>query len=1053
METPYDGVGPQTLPFEENAFTGVTFTPLADNIAPGHLSYAQNLYVDRDGSARSVYGYSTANVMPDGTASWGSPIAGLNSLDASGAARLIFAAASPGAAGGASGKLWSLLAKTGTEIKLPSSTSFAFASGGRGVQMARVGKWLVGVPGAGGGNMFRTDGINAYELPAVFSLATAPSLSSAAQSVPVGVAAVGWTFKQFVGDDAAERNFSADGTTLDAKWNVSGGAAIDNYLDANAERCIELDNNAGAESVETDATGSSDIPDNFAALSSPHAGENHLFVVEFEAAAEDSEAATPAIPKDEPWAYVDVTVTPYSDAGTTAIAGGAITIRSGPHAEQVSGKERLIFDFRGLEERTGTQVNSYKLRFANPHTALHHSGGVPGIDVNRVYWYAPERAFRVQPPTTGSTPAWNVFQGTQVAQGGTIYTGGGLLQVLDLVPSAATATRNLATRAWRLSVGIRKDEAISSFRARAWVIVGTSATSTYGTKSRVFSTNTVLVDDATGFYLFEFAKAGSDGWILQAGIELLDDVAAEGAGKFSDIRLFQIDHADLTGRLLPQGAYQYRISFADTAATTYPLASGYEGPASPAGQLVMPAWAAHAQFSLGPYSKPSQQCTRMLVWRAGGAYDDGVFRLVAMLDCSGTASDATGRWSYVSGVFTDYLSDEDLFTAPRMTLGIDNPPTAGEVILYHDRRVWVGKGAQVWVSHLLPSGDEPPIYFTQVPLATDPEVESKGALFPLDPSGGTTRIFQLLPYQDGVLAWTNRGPVYITGKGYSTWDVQHLSWDQGYGIFCLGAATLDTDGVIASTGRGIVRLRRTVRTEAGGALRSEVNFDPIDASLSGLWNNLEWADTGVGLSSSIIWLRPFGRDSIKSRARLLMGYKWDSAGSGDAAGLCYNQETASWGLFTAPVATSVHAAEGAWGSLGFVGCADGKVRQLLEPPVDEVTYLAYSRLLEAPEGRLLKPFQIDLEVECPGGATLTLFLFGEDGWRSVDAGALWVKEVEVYNATRRLRFSVRDIPRSLASSGIMLGVQAVATGAFALRGWALRATVKRVRRVARYTNW
>lgn len=333
---------PATRTVGDRGFRGMDASKDIWALEPGYCNYIQNGILRRDGSIISRSGFAGVfdTPLPD-------PIGEMAAVTTDFQPYIVFVSG---------GKLYSWAVQASSdpvELTYGSSTSFAFPDDGAGVRFARFGKWVYGVPGPAGGDIFRTDGVEAQLLTPAFSFtSTLPSITIPTASLPSGSIGLGWSETTYIGASVGEQNFSTDGSTLNTKWNTSGSPSIANYLDANSERCIELDNDGGAESVYTDPTGGNQQISEGIASQTLFATKNHLFEVEFEAAAEDSEKATPAIDKTSPWAYVDVTITPYSDAaGTSAISGGAITLRSGPHAEQTSTKERLVFDFRGVEAR------------------------------------------------------------------------------------------------------------------------------------------------------------------------------------------------------------------------------------------------------------------------------------------------------------------------------------------------------------------------------------------------------------------------------------------------------------------------------------------------------------------------------------------------------------------------------------------------------------------------------------------------------------------------------------------------------------------------------
>lgn len=170
------------------------------------------------------------------------------------------------------------------------------------------------------------------------------------------------------------------------------------------------------------------------------------------------------------------------------------------------------------------------------------------------------------------------------------------------------------------------------------------------------------------------------------------------------------------------------------------------------------------------------QTTHQVIYRTGGVFDDGLGRLIAIVDlASDTVSQSLGpvTWDHTTRRFTDNTSDAALeINIPTFLLsGRTPPPNGASCNTEWQGHIGIGIGSILQLSWLIPAGSNTGLYFNtvNVPDPNDIAQAVKGGLW--DTGQDNDPVMQLVPIGPYLITLKQRSLFMLTGVDASSFTL------------------------------------------------------------------------------------------------------------------------------------------------------------------------------------------------------------------------------------------------------------------------------------------
>lgn len=698
-----------------------------ERLEPGFASYINNLYPNEDGTLELRPGWRGLF-----TTAQGYPIYWLNAYRTGDLHRAYWSS---------NNKLWGLSSVgSSTPVEV---TGTAVVTSGPLMQGARWGSFLYGIDGVN--PMWRVNGTTApisdYPASQVTNLTTPTSpptvtLGSSATLVSdIGVLTnysqpYSLTTGNFYPNKLSitDPNFDASsGTTINSPWNDS---TTGQPTETNG---VTISGNLNY--LAMDSSGGSNVPEyvRSIALTCPADADGtgaklYLFQAYAWANTAGSEAQV-----------LEAQVQLYNST-PTLITGTDAPQYSMVLSSSTASAVWMVFDHRNVT----SDPNTFKVKIGAPNAV-----SSKGIGVNRVQVYVPEQKFNV----TSSGSSMSVKRGSVLGFNGVLYTAG--LRVYNT---------SISNQNWSGKTGIFFDITTPP------EVMGLSLRLLLKSGSTWYSGG-ILFKDPNGGYVADLTQFSSS--VLSdvdgIGFEFTEDVVVEGLVNgiryqvalpvwgntvIPDNTVFTLNAIRDAGELSNGYTYTYRFSEWDGASittSTYETTDGSESSGSPI-SIDVTTTSGQRQATVTIPARTNAISDQYLVWREGGVYDDGRYRLVGVATASASAVN-----------FTDNVSDATLFDRPIYQIGRDPFPSGLTSIAVHQGRLWAAKGNTVYVSWILQEGQEKGVYTTLTPDPDDPYLGIKGASFTLDSNQNRDSIQTLIPMGTVMLAIREYSVTVISG--------------------------------------------------------------------------------------------------------------------------------------------------------------------------------------------------------------------------------------------------------------------------------------------------
>lgn len=698
-----------------------------ERLEPGFASYINNLYPNEDGTLELRPGWrgllNTAQ---------GYPIYWLNTYRTGDIHRAYWSS---------NNKLWGMNSVgNATPVEV---TGTVVVTSGPGMQGVRWGSYLYGVDGAN--QMWRINGTTtplsdfpASQVTNLVTPATAPTVtlgSSATLVSDIGVLAnysqpYSLTTGNFYPNKLSitDPNFDASsGTTINSPWNDS---TTGQPTESNG---VTISGNLNY--LAMDSSGGSNVPEyvRSIALTCPTDADGtgaklYLFQAYAWANTAGSEAQV-----------LEAQVQLYNST-PTLITGTDAPQYSMVLSSSTASAVWMVFDHRNVT----SDPNTFKVKIGAPNAV-----SSKGIGVNRVQVYVPEQKFNV----TSSGSSMSVKRGSVLGFNGVLYTAG--LRVYNT---------SISNQNWSGKTGIFFDITTPP------EVMGLSLRLLLKSGSTWYSGG-ILYKDPNGGYVADLTQFSSSvlADVDGIGFEFTEDVVVEGLVNgiryqvalpvwgntvIPDNTVFTLNAIKDAGELSNGYTYTYRFSEWDGTSittSTYETSDGSESSGSPI-SIDVTTTSGQRQATVTIPARTNASTDQYLVWREGGVYDDGRYRLVGVATASASTVD-----------FTDNVSDATLFDRPIYQIGRDPFPYALTAIAVHQGRLWAAKGNTVYVSWVLQEGQETGVYTTLTPDPDDPFLGIKGASFTLDSNQNKDAIKALIPMGTVMLAIREYSVTVISG--------------------------------------------------------------------------------------------------------------------------------------------------------------------------------------------------------------------------------------------------------------------------------------------------
>jgi len=705
-----------------------------ERLEPGFASYISNLYPNEDGVLELRPGWRGLL-----TTAQANPIYGLTAYRVGTVHRLFWASGT------------ALYAMENTEAATASAvTGSVTVAAGTGVQTTRWGSYIYGIDGTNA--MFRWNGASwpASNATAVSSLTTptsAPTVTLGSSATLVSDIGVLTNYSQpyslTTGNfypnklSITDPNFDASsGITINSPWNDS---TTGQPTETNG---VTISGNLNY--LAMDSFGGSNVPEyvRSIALTCPADADGtgaKLYL--FQAYAWSNTAGSEA-------QVLEAQVQLYNST-PTLITGTDAPQYSMVLSSSTASAVWMVFDHRNVT----SDPNTFKVKIGAPNAV-----STKGIGVNRVQVYVPEQKFNV----TSSGNSMSVKRGSVLGFNGVLYTAG--LRVYNT---------SISNQNWSGKTGIFFDittpPEVMGLSLRLLLKSGGSWTAGGN-----------LFKDPNGGYVADLTQFSSSvlADVDGIGFEFTEDVVVEGLVNgiryqvalpvwgntvIPDNTVFTLNAIKDAGELSNGYTYTYRFSEWDGASvttSTYETTDGSESSGSPI-SIDVTTTSGQRQATVTIPARTNAISDQYLVWREGGVYDDGRYRLVGVATASASAVN-----------FTDNVSDATLFDRPIYQIGRDPFPSGLTAIAVHQRRLWAAKGNTIYVSWVLNEGQETGVYTTLTPDPDDPYLGVKGASFTLDAASNKDDIKALVPMGTVMLAIREYSVSVISGYDASNFAAQ-----------------------------------------------------------------------------------------------------------------------------------------------------------------------------------------------------------------------------------------------------------------------------------------
>lgn len=724
-----------------------------ERLEPGQASFISNLYTNDEGVLELRPGWRGLL-----TTAQANPIYGLTAYRVGSVHRLFWSSGN------------ALYALETTESASPSTvTGTVTVASGTGVQTARWGSFIYGIDGTNA--MFRWNGTawpasNAAAVSNMATPGTAPSVvlgSSATLLSNIGTltnysqpysmtTGSYYPYKEMINDP----NFDgSSGTTFNAPWAVSAGQP--------SVVTITSTVSGGFRFAQLDATGGAAVPEYVTSSStgltaptdSSGTGAKLYFLSCYSWAL--ASGNTSQVLSAEVQLY---------NSSNVLITGTDTPQFSTVLSSTTSSNIQMVFDHRNVT----SDPDKVKVRLGAPNAT-----GSQGIGLNRVYLYAPEQKLNL----VSSGDSLSVRRGSVLAFNGILYTAG--LRIYNT---------SISNQNWSAKTGVyfdmKVDPEVTGITLKLLLRSGTT-----------WYSGGLLIADPNGGFVSDLTQFTSTvlSYVDGIGLEFVEDVFMEGAlngivfdrgiqtqtNAYNKV-IFTLNGIKDAGELSNGYTYTYRFSEWDGASitpSTYENSDGNESSGSPI-SVDVTTTASQRQATITIPAKTNTGADQYLVWREGGVYDDGRYRLVGVATVPGSGTTT----------FTDNVSDAALFDRPIYQIGRDTFPSGLTAIAVHQGRLWAAKGNTVYVSWVLQEGQESGVYTTLVPDPDDPYLGTKGASFTLDTTGNKDDIKALVPMGTVMLAIREYSVSVISGYDASNFAAQPYLQGNNAGMVGGTAATV-----------------------------------------------------------------------------------------------------------------------------------------------------------------------------------------------------------------------------------------------------------------------
>lgn len=286
--------------------------------------------------------------------------------------------------------------------------------------------------------------------------------------------------------------------------------------------------------------------------------------------------------------------------------------------------------------------------------------------------------------------------------------------------------------------------------------------------------------------------------------------------------------------LTPDIPVRYYYSYFDGTVPSDPLLRvGTESSRSPVSAQVVPTATARAVTLTIPAGAYPTGVDYLLLWRVGGAYDDGRGRLVAALPVGANATGSTYDWNFTTRVVNDWTPDASLAYNALYEEGRDQLPVGATSIISSNGRLVFAKGVEVSYTWPLSADPDDGVYTTNAPNPSDPSFVDKGYSFTVDGPDGppivnlSTRMATALNDYGAILAaWRDRDHIPISGSEPGTYQ----AWPAvSEGLFAPRGIAHDERNELYHVGvDGLYR----VANDAGGSMIRSQAIEPLFSTAS-----------------------------------------------------------------------------------------------------------------------------------------------------------------------------------------------------------------------------
>jgi hypothetical protein len=673
----------------------------------------------------------------------------------------------------AGGKLYKTLAGSPSYSEITNGgPSFAFPDGGRSVRMVRYGRYIYGVPGAGGGPLFRTDLMSGESIVGLTTPTTAPTARLSGETLDATGDATKWSGQ---GDPTSTTQLVLNASFEDGTGDSDQITNLDDWTEigtadavnaSNSNRAVPLNGSWALLLNEADNAVQQSIASLPGLNGSPPAGVAQKARVY---------GVQAAFHSNDPSGQSAITVLVQAlDSGGNEIDRDLRTFQYPRHtARNLWTTERWAAAFNGLSAdpaslrvtltagaNNGDGDLSAYCDYIHISPLKHGLVATAGATAGTL-----AVAVRAADPNHADNPNTEGLRATA-----------GLWIRRTFAGSGGDPYANLSS-VYTVSIPLTWADAILAESGRPRLRLGIQENGS----STIHWTNTGQYSEdgtAVGFDLTTIASDSRNS-VQYLYLQLLDDMpTADASGA-----LFSFGPIRDAGALSAGYAYNWRFSEYDSVSGSYPTGDGVESSGSPLSNTVV----ASLTEARGVVTLPAQTnpgTTHFLIWRAGGVFatEDSYSRFIAVVPVDSSPSGVGWSWDHSNRVFTDNVPDSALFDADIYQVGRDPMPSGATGIAVHQARLWVAVGNRIYASWLLSEGRESGLYTTLLDDPTDPGRSIKGALLALSSNEDADTIAALIPFGTNLIA-PRRNSVSVI-SGYEPGNFAAQSYLASAGVGC-----------------------------------------------------------------------------------------------------------------------------------------------------------------------------------------------------------------------------------------------------------------------------